>query len=106
LARTIVAPLVSVREADKRILAGIANASDRLRFEPDQAKASEPSRQKHMFVGDGMAAYTWVVSGKWCVFRGTDFFVRSLPSEDEAKELIWMLVDRVDDSRWRDSLRP
>ena len=70
--------------------------SDRLSFDPVQENASEPWRSQHAFVGAVMVAEHWESAGTWCVRRGVDFYVHSKPSEGEAKELIRMLVDRLD----------
>jgi len=69
----------------------MAYPSDRLTFDPVQENASEPWRSQHAFVGAMMVAELWEAGGEWCVRRGGDFYVHSLPSEGEAKELIRML---------------
>ena len=47
-----------------------------------------------------MIAELWeAAAGKRCVPRGVDFFVHGLPSE--VRELIRVLVDRLNDSKWR-----
>jgi hypothetical protein len=77
--------------------------SDRLRFDFVSGVGREECRTQYAYIDRWMVADLWEASpGRWCVRRANEMISHNLKSREEAQELVRMLVDRIDDPKWRE----